>query len=175
MSKKMIVKSTGEACTVIETKSGWVSVKMAGPKGATKKFRAKDLEDAPKAAKAPKGEGAPARQARPAHFVSETAGDVKIAKIKGTEFNLSRYFVGDTRTESGRRTIDCADETAASLRGMTLAQVYEHVAKAIGEPVKALQAKYEHLNSGMQRMNLGNRLRGFLAAQEKEAEKAAAK
>lgn len=172
MSKTMIVKSTGEACTVIETKSGWVSVKMADPKGATKKFRAKDLEDAPKAAKAPKGEGAPVRQARPAHFVSETAGDVKIAKIKGTEFNLSRYFVGDTRTESGRRTIDCADETAANLRGMPLNEVYGHVAEKLGETVKSLQAKYEHLNPGMQRMNLGNRLRGALAAAAKEAAKA---
>ena len=43
----------------------------------------------------------------------------------------------------------------------TLNETYERVSAAIGVPVKELHDKYDHLNPGMQKMNLNNRLRNF--------------
>jgi colicin import membrane protein len=50
-----------------------------------------------------------------------------------------------------------------SLKDMTLPEAYVYVARILGVPAKELLNKYNHLNNGMIRMNLGNRLRGHLA------------
>lgn len=55
------------------------------------------------------------------------------------------------------------DEIKTSLQDMTLPEAYVYVARVLGVPAKELLDKYNHLNPGMIRMNLGNRLRGFLA------------
>lgn len=75
-------------------------------------------------------------------------------------------YVKDTehKTASGNPSVHCNDEVAQKLLGKPLEEVYATVAKAIDEDVAALKAKYGHLNLGMQRMNLGNRLRGVLNA-----------
>ena len=54
---------------------------------------------------------------------------------------------------------------AAKLRGMDLARVYAYAAGLLNESIDGLKARYEHLNPGMQRMNLGNRVRAFLKDQ----------
>jgi hypothetical protein len=51
---------------------------------------------------------------------------------------------------------------AKTLEGATLDEVYRLGTKATGETQKALKDKYGHLNDGMQRMNLGNRIRGHI-------------
>lgn len=51
------------------------------------------------------------------------------------------------------------DEVAMSLQGLTLDEVYAIAAPALGSSEADLRAKYGHLNPGMQRMNLGNRMR----------------
>lgn len=51
------------------------------------------------------------------------------------------------------------DEVAKDLAGMTLDEMYEYAAKGLGCTSEVLKAKYGHLNPGLQRMNLGNRLR----------------
>lgn len=71
----------------------------------------------------------------------------------------------EVKTVSGNASVDCNDDVAAKLRGWSLAKVYTAVAKQIKEPEASLKKKYGHLNVGMQRMNLGNRLRGYLNAQ----------
>lgn len=98
----------------------------------------------------------------PAHFVGEVTPN-KPAKIKDTHFDLSRYFVSDVRTPAGRRTLDCADDISVQLRGLSITEVYDEASKVLGESVEGLKTQYEHLNIGMQRMNLGNRIRGALA------------
>lgn len=70
------------------------------------------------------------------------------------------YKVRDGKTAGGNPSIDCGDKIAAKLRGMDLKDVYQHVAKASNLPLAGLKKKYGHLNVGMQRMNLGNVLRG---------------
>jgi hypothetical protein len=73
--------------------------------------------------------------------------------------DLSRYKIGESKTATGRKTIDIGDATAELLRGKSLDDVYKLAAKKLGEEEKALRERYQHLNLGMQRMNLGNRLR----------------
>lgn len=110
--------------------------------------------------KQPKEKKVPVR--KPAHFVGEV-NPGKTAKIGGSEFDVSRYFVGDNKTPSGRRTIDCADPVAEKLRGMDMEQVYVAAAETLNTTAEELKERYKHLNIGMQRMNIGNRIRGAVA------------
>lgn len=80
-----------------------------------------------------------------------------IRTIGGREHDISGYE--KVKNASGHFSYDNGDDTATKLRGKTLDEVYEFAAKKLGETVKALKAKYAHLNPGMQRMSLGNRLR----------------
>lgn len=54
----------------------------------------------------------------------------------------------------GKKKVDCGDQVAAVLRGLSLEEVYRLVLDLTGK-VK----DYRHLNPGQQRMNLGNVLR----------------
>jgi hypothetical protein len=51
------------------------------------------------------------------------------------------------------------DALATRLSGLTLDAIYTEAAIVLGTPEADLRAKYGHLNPGMQRMNLGNRMR----------------
>ena len=76
------------------------------------------------------------------------------------EPNMSKYVRGLGLTVHGNRTIDINDKVAQQLRGTDIKEMYQIAAKALGESVRTLRAKYGHLNIGMQRMSLGNRMRG---------------
>ena len=199
MTKQATYIPTNSTITIVSVNGGWTTIKFAD--GTEKKVRNGELaqtttgpdrrhtqpattkETAMEAqaqaetveqtteAKKPTP---PVREARPAHFVGEVAPG-KVAKIKDTNFDLSRYYVSDIKTPTGRRTIDCADDVASRLRGLPIEQVYAEAAAALETTVEALQATYSHLNVGMQRMNLGNRIRGAAAAKEQAAKKAEAK
>lgn len=78
---------------------------------------------------------------------------------------------GDAKTASGNKTVDNGDKLANKLRGMELDAVYKLAVETMnaaleeGEEkvtVASLQKKYGKLNLGMQRMNLGNRMRGAM-------------
>ena len=57
------------------------------------------------------------------------------------------------------RTVDNGDLVAQKMRDLTLQQVYTHAAKVLSTSERALRERFEHLNLGMQRMNLGNMVR----------------
>ena len=57
------------------------------------------------------------------------------------------------------RSIDKGDAIAKALRGQELVKTYADVAAATGVSVIELRERFNHLNPGMQRMNLGNMLR----------------
>lgn len=91
--------------------------------------------------------------------------------------DMTRYTVGKGTTVTGRKTIDIDDYVADRLRGMDLEDIYRYVADVLAElnvefigtgskkmhcGLMDLQARYSHLNVGMQRMNLGNLLRGTM-------------
>lgn len=78
---------------------------------------------------------------------------------------------GKQKTASGNQTIDCGDKLADQLRGMDLDAVYDKAVKVLNTALEegekphtkqSLVAKYKGLNVGMQRMNLGNRMRAIL-------------
>jgi hypothetical protein len=105
--------------------------------------------------------GAPLKERKPRAKKPPKADDaVRITP------DLEKYKISkDVRTESGAPSVDIGDATAMLLRGKTLDQVYQIVAKSLEASEKSLHDRYTHLNAGQQRMCLGNRLR---AAAKKE-------
>jgi len=80
---------------------------------------------------------------------------------KDHKVDLSHY--SKVKSASGNASLDNGDDVAKKLRGAELDDVYKAASKLLKEPVTALKSKYKHLNPGMQRMNLGNRMRGAQA------------
>lgn len=68
------------------------------------------------------------------------------------------------KTAAGNPSIHCGDDVAKKLLGQSLDDCYAIAAKVCEMAEKELRAKYAHLNVGMQRMNLGNKMRGILHA-----------
>jgi hypothetical protein len=64
---------------------------------------------------------------------------------------------------NGSSTLHNGDVVATGLASLTLAETFAVASKLLGSPVATLELKYAHLNLGMQRMNLGNRIRGAIA------------
>jgi hypothetical protein len=156
----------------VSTKAGWTNVTVKGEarkvraKDAAAKTTKKDLEKAERAlAKAAKDkEKADARAA-----AGEEGDEPRLVPA-----DLSKYVLHETKTASGRRHIDVDDDTAAKLRELALPAIYKYAAKVLDESVASLTEKYQHLNPGMQRMNLGNRVRKAfrIAAEVQEGVKA---
>lgn len=147
--KTKVLHGDREATVIVAAKSGWVTLKYKDDK-TEKKVRVKEvaLKNPPKVKepKLPKDPDALDGRLIPA--------------------DLTKYTVHDSKTVSGRKQVDVADETANKLREKSLDQVYAYTAKTLDEPEKELRAKYVKLNPGMQRMNLGNRLRAAFRAAE---------
>lgn len=86
-------------------------------------------------------------------------------RCKAAEFrHYAKY--AKTVTVNGNASADNNDSVSQKLRGSELDDVYSAASKALKVPVTQLKARYAKLNVGMQRMNLGNRIRGAQAAAE---------
>lgn len=87
--------------------------------------------------------------------------EVKTGYVKSGKLVYLReaYVKHDVKTPSGRKAFDTNDKVAAKLRGLDLDQAYAEAAIWCDIPESELRAKYGHLNPGMQRMNLGNKMR----------------
>lgn len=83
------------------------------------------------------------------------------------KINRDRYSSG--RSASGTKSLNNGDEVAALLDGMTIDELYSVTKKFVNEDFRS---RYEKLNVGMQRMNLGNRIRGHVRAIDAANEKA---
>lgn len=128
--------------------------------GKLQKVRNGELSSAPKTESVP-----------PAPAVVST-GEKTVAKAKAkkapndkrlVQADLSKYTVTKgVDSLKGKRAVDIGDDAAKKLRGIPLDEAYRIVSKAVEVPQTELKAKYEKLNPGMQRMNLGNRLRAAL-------------
>ena len=64
----------------------------------------------------------------------------------GSDKNAHKHTKGPEMTNDNTETLD---------------ETYRRGAAAVGVPEKELREKYGHLNLGMQKMNLNNRLRNF--------------
>jgi len=92
----------------------------------------------------------------------------------GMRFDYSHYVRSDILTPSGRKAFDIGDVIAEELRGNDLDIVYAKVTiwlRYLGKDVteEELRDRYKHLNAGLQRMNLGNIVRGALKNRIKTA------
>ena len=90
----------------------------------------------------------------------EEDDSIKLRRIGNTKHDCSHYE--RTTSAGGNKTLDSGDELATELRGFTLDEVYAKAAKVLGESRASLEQRYSKLNPGMQRMNLGNRMRAAL-------------
>lgn len=63
------------------------------------------------------------------------------------------------RPERARRARGPVDSTAKDLQGLSLDEMYEYASPILGKTIEELKTKYGHLNPGLIRMNLGNRVR----------------
>ena len=163
----MTTQATIEGATAVTETTAAVESK---PAETTKPAAKKAAKPAAKKAAKPAAKKAAKKASKPAKATKKASkpadGDEQPVKGPGV---LRRYAVGynrdtERRTIGGHVSVDCGDTIAEKLRGQDLDSVYKFSAKALGEDEKALRAKYKHLNVGMQRMNLGNRVRAVLAA-----------
>lgn len=108
--------------------------------------------------------------------VCDNCGHI-IESNKLIKADLEHYVKGAGVTNSGRPTVDIDDVVAKALRGDDLEVLYPRVAawlqlmgrETIGRGSKKMEVteenlrqRYSRLNVGMQRMNLGNILRGAM-------------
>ncbi len=153
---------------IVSVTGGWTTYKDA--QGATKKARNSLIKpaDAPAPAKAEKAEPKVA-PIKPARKVAKTeSGEEVTIQPALVQPDYTRYTKHDVKSPSGRKALDINDSAAALLRGHDISDCYFIVAKNMAKLDKSLDAEvvekeltkqYQHLNIGMQRMNLGNRLR----------------
>ncbi len=148
---------TGKAVEILTVSRGWVRIRQQDKKEIS--VRSTEVTDVHEAAKLP----------TPAAKEPKAKKEIDINNRKnGVVDSLSLpQYVGSKVTRSDgtlKRALDCGDEVAAKLRAMTIDEVYAFAAKVLKstDGGKALKAKYETLNVGMQRMNLGNVIRKAL-------------
>jgi hypothetical protein len=97
-------------------------------------------------------------------------GKAKKDETFNTEFR-ERYTVDKSvRTPSGAYSVSNRDDVAKALNGLDVEQLAKIATRAgLADRFK----KWSHLNPGMQRMNLGNVLRGAVNGEDGEKVKAA--
>lgn len=161
-----MIEVKGKVVEFIERKGGWTT--FLDENGIVRKARNGDVKEVSQAKvarvkkeeHAANGEAAPKRKPKtPAELAPRRIGESPVR-------NLPTYV--RAYSANGNHTLDCGDPVAEKLRGKSLDEVFEIAAEALGESVAALRARYNHLNAGMIRMNLGNRIRGALRKAMKE-------
>jgi len=145
----------------VSTKSGWTVVKT---KDGEKKVRSGTVAEKLTKAEQAKRDRAAAKAAKDAEKAAKAKDGEEDGRLVPAD--LSRYVLHDSKTASGRKHIDVDDEAARKMREKDLPGCYKYAAEVLGTTAKELQAKYQHLNAGMQRMNLGNRVRAAFKAAE---------
>lgn len=105
----------------------------------------------------------PAKVTKKAPAKAKAVKKAKPATDRLVPADLSKYTKdSEHKTSGGNVSVHCGDKVAKALIGKDLEQVYAFAAKTLKEPVADLKKAYKHLNPGMQRMNLGNRIRAAL-------------
>lgn len=98
-----------------------------------------------------------------------TTGTDTEAKEPVVKINRDRYK--PTKTATGVKSLNNGDEVAATLDGLTIDELFTIGKDMLGEDYAE---KYAKLNIGMQRMNMGNRLRAKVRSIDADNEKAVA-
>jgi len=90
---------------------------------------------------------------------AEVELDEIVTEAKKPLVDVDREKYQTVRTASGSKSLNNGDDVANALQGMNVDELYEVATKFLGEDYRE---KYSNLNIGMQRMNLGNRIRGHV-------------
>ena len=134
------------------------------PAEKPKRSRKKDMATAQTSAAKKKAPPPKAKVAAKKSAPKPRTEGTGIRTIGGKAVNLDGYE--KVKTPAGGTSYHNGDSVAEKLAGKTLDEVYDFAAKHLKEDKKVLQKKYAHLNTGMQRMSLGNRLRKVLIPKE---------
>lgn len=132
---KVLLSTDGEQFTFVtleQWSKGWATVSVG--EGEQQKVRASSLYPVEEEA---------------------TADGRRMAQI------LAKYRTGYTPAvaASGKKSLHNGDEVAQALEYLELGAVYHAASMALIVDEDELRARYQHLNLGQQRMNLGNRIR----------------
>lgn len=100
---------------------------------------------------------APAKRVNNPKANTESTG---VRTIAGKAVDLSHYE--KTKAPGGGTSYHNGDAVAEKLAGKSLDDAYAVAAKTLKVEEKELRKQYAHLNVGMQRMSLGNRMRKVL-------------
>ena len=95
--------------------------------------------------------------AKTAKAKTESSG---VRTIAGKVVDINKYT--KTKAPGGGISYNNGDAVAEKLEGKTLDEAYALTARTLKTEEKELRKQYSHLNVGMQRMTLGNRLRKVL-------------
>lgn len=140
MASKRKTYTIATRAKILATSKGWLTIELSD--GSQVKARERDVRIADE-------------------------GGIKNRRVGDRKYDCSKYVRkvnGKANVSAGgNATMDNGDELAKKLRGVELDDVYAAASKVLGESQAALRAKYAHLNPGMQRMNLGNRMRAASA------------
>lgn len=166
---KQINKLTGEAVKSTTVKGGWTTIEYVN--GETEKMRngavagvivaMADVNDAD-AAPAPKGKKEPKEPNVPkAATPKKEEGDVSyIRRVKSATYDVRDY--DRVKSAGGNSSLDSGDVIAVNLRGKSLDDTYKIAAHITETTPHHLKKRYGHLNFGMQRMAVGNLIRGHI-------------
>lgn len=138
-------------------------------KDETKAYALVNTKWAAKNGMAPKPEKAAKAPREPK--LDEDGNPIETPKLHFTK--LPEYVEGRAMTPNGNGTIDNGDEVAEQIAAHAKDPdaMYQWVSSQVGVAADDLRARYSHLNWGMQRMNLGNIVRGARAAAIRKAER----
>lgn len=124
-----MIKSTNEKVEILSVTRGWTTVLTST--GEEKKVRNGNLVK-----------------------ILKTS---RIRHVKNASYNVENMRKLTSRF--GNLSYDCGDSLARRLEGKSLDEVYMIASEELEISIEVLKNKYKHLNVGMQRMNLGNRMR----------------
>lgn len=162
MTTIAIIKASNEQVEIIAVNGGWTTVRDQA--GTEKKVRNGALTEpveitAPTTAKLVKAKAEKVAKEPKAPRAKKPLNE----RLNGVVESLYlQFYQGYTTTRKDGtkvRSMDKGDSVAQSLRGLSMEEVYKQASKVLHMGVLDLQARFSHLNPGMQRMNLGNMIR----------------
>ena len=141
---------------LIAWERGWATVELDD--GEEKKFRAKDVELIEDASGAEEVEEVEAEE------VEEVEAEESDAEESDADEDAESAFKGERLRQRKEQYVGkrhCGDEVAVALAGATLQSIL-----ALTVDLGLYNPKWATLNPGQQRMNAGNRIRGWLKKNE---------
>ena len=151
----------GEIGTLMSTTAGWSLVELDDGTQIKLRQAAFEVEEG---AEAEQDGDEPAEADDSASDTLELDdGDEEAEPADSKSIVPERYRATYTKTklDKGVTVLDNNDSVAQMLRGLELDETYKMTAALLECTENSLRLKYEHLNLGQQRMNLGNLVRGF--------------